>query len=879
MNLWGWWRNRAQREIELEEEIQAHLRMAEQERVARGEASPEARANARREFGNLLVTKEATRAQWGWVWLDQLVMDIRYWLRSLRRSPGFTAVAVLSLALGIGANTAIFSLFYTVMLHQLPVAHPEQLVELLYRDPGQPRSDGYRRWDEYENVRDHNHVFSALTGMAFDNLAKVRIEGSDPETLILEDVLGNYFQVLGLTPAFGRLTTPEDVPASGEADVVVVSWQYWDRWFHRDPSILGKRIFVNGEPKIIVGVAPRNYVGPRVGNRTDVWVPHQKEPVRMLARLKPDVTRRQAEAEINVLYQSWVGQNFASNRQLRQTKVELEPAGAGLARVRDLYGNSLMLLTGVVAFLLLLACVNMASMLLARSAGRQREMAVRVGLGASRGRLVCQMLTESVLLSGAGTLVGVILAYFATGALVRIMANTQAHQHVEIQVKPDLNLLLFTAGIAVLTGLLFGLAPAWYAFRSAPAPAMRQAGAAGDTWFWRWFGRGLVAAQVALSIFLVTGTVVFLSHLAKMRNFDLGFRSDHVLLVTIDPGSGYKPEQLAARYQELLLRLQTIPGVRSASASGCTPLEGCGSGSRYVKAEGHVEDPGQQQRPAISFVTPGYFETLGIPLLAGRDFSFRDVGPPRVAIVSAAVARHFFPAENPIGRHIRIVYDPRPFPFGDDLPYEIIGLAGDVKPWELHEPPYPVIYFNMFQENHVNNRFELRTSADPAAMAGPVRRVIGDSLKTALVTRVRTLSEQVDSNIVPERLITTLSEFFGVLGAALAGIGLYGLLAYSVARRTNEIGVRMALGATTRDVSRLVLGDAIGMLCAGLVLGAFMVLWGRPLAASLVQGLKPESTGPLALAGVAIAAVALLASYVPARRAARVDPMEALRHE
>jgi len=389
-----------------------------------------------------------------------------------------------------------------------------------------------------------------------------------------------------------------------------------------------------------------------------------------------------------------------------------------------------------------------------------------------------------------------------------------------------------------------------------------------------------LAAQVALSIFLVTGTAVFLSHLARMRNFDLGFRSDHVLLVTIDPsGGGYKPEQLAARYQELLRRLQAIPGVRSASVSGCTPLEGCGSGSRYLKAEGYEEDPGQQLRPAISFVTPGYFETLGIPLLAGRDFSLRDAGRPRVAIVSAAVARHFFPGENPIGRHVKIVYDPQPVPFGGDQPYEIIGLAGDVKPWELHDPPYPVIYFNMFQENHLNNRLELRTSADPAAMAGAVRRVIGDVLKTALVTRVRTLSEQVDSDIVPERLIATLSGFFGVLGAALAGIGLYGLLAYSVARRTNEIGIRMALGATTGDVSRLVLRDAVGMLCAGLVAGGFMVLWGRPLAASLVQGLKPESSAPLAVAGCVIAAVALLASYMPARRAARVDPVVALRHE
>ena len=823
---------------------------------------------------------------WSTVRLEHLRQDVRFGLRQLRRNPGFAVVAVLTLALGVGANTAIFSLFYTLMLHQLPVAHPEQLVELLYKDPGQPRSDGYRRWDEYENVRDRNHVFSALTGMTFDNLARVQIPRSDPETLILENVLGNYFGVLGLKPAIGRLTTAEDVPASGDAGVVVVSWDYWNRWFHRDPAILGKRIYVNGNPETIVGVAPRGYLGPRVGNRTDVWEPYQNDAVRMLARLAPGVTRRQAEAEMNVLYQSWVEANDPGRQspKLRQRKVELEPAGAGLARVRDLYGQSLVLLLAVVGLLLLLACFNMASMLLARSAGRQREMAVRVGLGASPGRLVSQMLTESVLLSAAGTLAGVPLAYFGTGVLARIMATTQAHQHVEIHVQPDLNLLLFTAGIAVLTGLLFGLAPAWYAFRSAPAAVMRHPGAAADTRFWRWFGRGLVSAQVALSMVLVTGAVVFLAHLKRLRNYGLGFRSDHVLQVTMDPagdpsGGGDQRDRLAAPYQELLARLQAIPGVRSASISGCTPIQGCGSGARFLIAEGQAEAPDQRQRPAISFVSPGYFATLGIPLLAGRDFSLRDVGRPRVAIVSAAVARHFFPGVNPIGRQIRVVYDAQPFPFGDDRPYEIIGLAGDVKPWELHEPPYPVVYFNMFQENHLDDQFELRTSTDPAAMAGTVRRVMRDVLTTATVTRVKTLAEQVDSDIVPERLIATLSEFFGVLGAALAGIGLYGLLAYRAARRTREIGVRIALGATPGDVASLVVGDALGMLGAGFAAGALMVLWGRPLAASLVQDLKPVNAGPLVLAGAAIAAVALLASYVPARRAARVDPMVALRHE
>jgi len=810
--------------------------------------------------------------------------DFRYALRLMRRNPGFTAVAVLSLAFGIGANTAIYSLFYTIMLRQLPVAHPEQLVGFLFSDPSDPsqlRDDGYWAWDRYEYIRDHNQSFAALTGTAFDNLASLRLEGSDPETVIEESVLGNYFQVLGLKPSIGRLTGPEDVPASGNGEAAVVSWSWWNSRFHRDPAILGKRIYVNDAPKTIVGVAPRGYVGPRVGSRTDVWLPYQKDAVRLLARLKPGVTRRQAQAEMRVLLHSLLEQSAArSHARVKPIHLDVEPAGAGFARVREQYGKALLLLLGVVGLLLLLACINMASMMLARSAGRQRELAVRVGLGAGRARLVRQMLTESVVLSAAGTLLGVLLAYAGTGILIRIMASGRAFEHIDVVVQPDLHLLLATAAIGVLTGLLFGLAPAWYAFHAAPASAFRQSGHGGDTWFWRLFGKGLVASQVALSIFLVTGTAVFLTHLSRLRNHDLGFRSDHVLLMALDPAhSSYKREQLSAPYQQLLARLQTIPGVLSASITACTPLQGCGTGSRFVNVEGHPEQPDERMRPAIYFVAPRYFETLRIPLIAGRDFSPLDVGRPRAVIISAAVAQHFFPGENPIGRHLTVVHDPRPFPFGDDRSFEIIGLAGDVKPFELHAPPYPTMYFDMFQENHIFDQFELRTASDPAAMAGTILRTTREFLASVPVKRVTTLAAQVDSNIVPERLIATLSEFFGILGAALAGIGLYGLLAYTVARRTNEIGVRMALGATARDVSRLVFGDALGMLCAGLLAGALLVFWGKPLAASLVQDLKPESAGSFALAGAAIAAVALLAAYVPARRAARVDPMIALRHD
>ncbi len=799
-----------------------------------------------------------------------MLNDIRYALRLMRRSPGFTAVAVLSLALGIGANTAIYSLFYTIMLRQLPVAHPEQLVEFLRKAPGEPREMAYWGWDKYEYFRDHSHVFSALTGMSFDNLAGIHIDGADGENLILESVAGNYFAVLGLKPEIGRLIGPEDVPARGDGSVVVVSWSYWNTRLNRDPAVLGKRIWYEDAPKTIVGVAPRSYTGPRVGARTDVWMPSGKSDLAILGRLKPGVRLQQAQAEVSVLYRNWQRQN--APLRAPQIQVELELAGAGLARVRDQYGKPLVLLTTVVGLLLLLACINMASMLLARSAGRQRELAVRVSLGAGGARLVRQMLTESLLLSGAGTVSGVVLAYWGIGVLVRIMASGRAFEHIEIQVQPDLNLLLFTTGIAIITGLLFGLGPAWYAFRLAPASTLRQTGK-GDTRFWRLFGKALVTAQVALSIFLVTAAAAFLSHLTRLRNFDLGFRRDHVLLVTLDSEhSGYKSDRLATLYQELLARMETIPQVRSASISGCTPLEGCGSGSRYVIAEGHVETREERRLTVVVFASPRYFETLGIPLLAGREFNFHD--RPRVAIVNQAMARRYFPGANPIGKHFAVEGDPKP-----DSPYEIVGVVGDAKAVELRDAPYPTMYFNMFQESQLMDDFALRTKAEPESVAGTVRQMVRDVLKTVPVARVTTLADQVDSNIVPERLIATLSEFFGCLGAMLAGIGIYGLLAYAVAQRTNEIGIRMALGATAGSVSRLVLRDMLGMVCAGLVAGTSIVFWARPLAASLLLDLKLESAAPLGFGSGAILAVALLAAYVPVRRAARVDPMVALRHD
>ena len=801
--------------------------------------------------------------------LQHLWQDARYALRGMRRSPGFTAVAVLSLALGIGANTAIFSLMNTVILRLLPVQHPEQLVELLLKYPDQPRTNGWSP-QSYQHFRDHNHVFSALTGMSRDNFLNVRTAGSEPEIMIGDYVPGNYFPLLGLKPAIGRLIGPEDAPAT----VAVVSWSYWKTRFHLDPAILGRQIVVQDKPVTIIGVTPREFFGVLVGSRTDVWLPRSAEMgMQLFGRLQPGVTLQQARAEMAVLYRFTMEEHarIFSNPLAWQTHVEVEPAGAGLARMRDLYAKPLVLLMAVVGLVLLIACVNLASMLLARAAGRQREMAVRVGLGASRLRLVQQVLTESLLLSVAGALLGVLLAQIATGVLVRIIASGREHERFNLPVQLDLQSLAFTAAVALITGLLFGLAPAWRTFRSAPASALRQTGRAGETRLGRLFGRGLVAAQVASSILLLSAAGLFVGYLSHLKHLDLGFQRERVLLVVLDPArGGYQRAQLARPYQQLLARLESIPGVRLASISGVSPIQGAGAGG-MVTAEGRQERPEDRRRVGLNWVAPKYFATLGTPLLAGRDFTFEDQGRSRVAIVNQSMARYYFLGANAIGKHV--TRD------GDDKPYEIVGVVGDAKYTEIREAPGRTMYFNMFQEGRMFSQFELRTSVEPASVVAEVRRTVRDVLKTVPVQRVITLADQVDASIVPERLIATLSGLFGALGALIAAIGLYGLLAYMVARRTNEIGIRMALGATQNAMPRMVLGEALAMSCGGLGIGVPLAYWGQRFAVSLIPDLPAKSPFPIAFGAVTMIALALLAAYLPARRATRVDPVEALRYE
>jgi predicted permease len=820
----------------------------------------------------------------------RLWQEVRYAARMLRRTPGFTAVAVLSLALGIGANTAIFSLIDTVMLRQLPVEQPGRLVELLHRFPGEPHFNGFS-WPAYRYFVDRNHGFAALLGTARSGSPHgssflVRSGAAEAQSVDGVYVTGNYFAGLGVKPAAGRLIGEPDDRIEAPAHVAVIGWAFWKRRFNLDRAVLGRSIAVDGVPVTIVGIAPRGFAGWRIEFAQDLWLPLAVQTLThpannytksrggdltLVGRLRPGVSLEQARAEMAVLYRQTMQSDqywAAGKRFIRAMKFEMEPAGAGLSGMRDRFAQPLVVLMGVVALILLIACTNVASLLLARGAARQREMALRVSLGATRLRLARQAMTESLLLAGAGAALGVVLAYGGTSALLRIIAS--GREPVQLAVQPDARVMLFTAGAALLTGLLFGLLPAWRACFTAPASPLREGGRSGETRLRRLFGKSLVVAQVAFSLVLLIAAILFLRHVESLYA-GLGFSRGHVLLVTLDPSrSGYRREQLAAPYRELLQRLEAIPGVRSATLSGMTPISGLGA-NRDATVEGYQPAPGELRYIVENWVAPRYFATYGTPLLAGRDFTSEDQGRPRVAIVNRAMARHYFGDASPLGKHV--LFD------GDLQPYEIVGLVADAKYQEVAEATPSTIYLDAFQEGHMFSRFSIRTSGAPAAIAGEVRRRVKEALPNVAVENVTTLADQVDAAIVPERLLEMVSRLFGAVGLVLAAIGLYGLLAYTVARRRSEIGIRMALGATTGNVTRMVLRDAFGMVAAGLGLGVLMAFWGRRLASSLIPGLRATMMAPLAFAAITMLAVALAAAWIPARRAARVDPMEALRHE
>jgi putative ABC transport system permease protein len=867
---------------DLSNEIRDHLDEKIAELVADGLPRKEATAAARRQFGNITLVEQDSREVWQ---IESLFADLHFAVRTLRKTPAFTTTAILTLALGIGANTAIFTLIDALMLRKLPVRDPGQLVELLHRFPGEPELSGFSQ-ESYQLMRDHNRVFSGLIATTHEAF-ELRGSGFEPQTVEGGFVDGNYFEVLGLQPALGRLIGPEDDRADHPEGVAVVSWSYWKNALNLDPSIIGKQISLEDVPVTVVGVTPRGFVGLSRESSQDIWLPlavaqlHHRPggwgSLALVGRLKPGVSFAEARADMAVLFFSTL-QAPNPNPFLRNMKFEMEPASAGLSSpLRQQFTTPLLVLMSVVSVLLLIACTNIASLLLTRGAAAQHEMALRVALGAGRLRLVRLVLAEPLLISAAGSLLALVLAYFGAGALVRIILSRQRMPGMPlrfaIQVNPDLHVLLFTAAVALLTVLLSGLSPALRVLSTLPASALRQAGSAGESRLRRLFGKSMVVTQVALSVVLFSAAALFIGYLSRLEHLNLGFRRDHLLLVSLDSSkSGYHEDQLSRLYQELLGRLEAIPGVQSATLSSMTPITGRARACYCVSVEGREEQSeNHRDMVFINSVAPNYFETYGTPLLSGREFTAQDQNGPRAAMINQTMASYYFGGRSPAGK--RLIFDLY------DQPYEIVGVVGDAKYNDIREVPPHTIYLDTFQESRVSSQITLRTSLDPDALAPEVRSLTASLLKSIPVAKITTMDDQVDASIVPERFIVTLSGWFGALGALLVAIGLYGLLSYAVARRINEIGVRMALGATRSDVSRMVLGEALRMVSGGLLIGTPVAFWARTLATHLIHDLPSRSVAPIALGIAAMIAVALMAAYLPARRASRVEPTVALRYE
>ncbi len=880
-----WHRNR--REDELEREIQTHLDLEAEEQRAAGVAEDRARHAARRAFGNAALIREDVRAVWTWTWLERLRQDVRYGLRALRNRPAFSAAAILSLALGIGANTAIFSLIDALLLRSLPVRNPAELVQVLLVEQGR-RGDSFG-YPAIRGLAARTDVFEGLCGFSGASFNVTSREGI--ERVSGAWVTGGYYQTLGLTAVAGRLLTPDD-DLPGAPPAAVLSYAYWESRFARNFGAVGQTIQIEGTPVRIAGVGPPGFSGANVGEVADLTLALAALPqliperapqlesgsqwLRVLARPRPGVSIAQAKARLAVIWPQMASvattpqMNPKRREVLLASSIDLIPGGTGYSYLRRQFQQPLLVLLGATGLVLLIACANFANLLLARGAARSREIALRFAIGARRGRIVRQLLTESVMLSSIGAALGIGLAGLASRSLVVLLSS--GHAAVQLDLEPDARVLLFTSAVALATGILFGLVPALRATAAGPGPALKGGLAVAARTRSRLLP-ALVIFQVALSLVLLIGAGLFAGTLRNLERLDPGFRHEGVLLVNLNAQrAGYRGPRLATLYEDLLGRFRRLPGVADASLSSNIPLSG-GYWSEPVSINGQ---PPTKESVQVNSVTSRFFETMGTPLVLGRDFTARDgEGAPAVAIVNETFVRRYFPDGHPLGQQIAIARQA-------SRPMQIVGVVADTVAFSLREPAPPYLYLPYFQYPAAIGfaTFEIRANGSLARPAALVRDEIRAQFPGIPAhVQVEPLTAQVERTLAQERLLAALGACFGGLALILAAVGLYGLLAYTVTRLTNEIGIRIALGAERGEVLWLVLKSALKLLTAGVVLGLPAAWAGSRLVASMLFGLT--ATDPLTIAGatVLLGATAVVAALLPARRASRVDPMVALRYE
>jgi len=873
--------NRKQYERDLADEMRLHRDLVGQ---ASGLSSP------RRSFGNVTQLQEASRAVWIWPFLETLAQDTRYALRTLRASPGFTATAVLSLALGIGANTAIFSILNAVMLRSLPVEDPQRLVVL--------QSGGNEELTNpiWEQLRDHQQAFTgtlAFSGDRFDLAA-----GGESHFANGLWVSGDFFRVLGVPAMRGRVfTADDDLHGGGHAGpLAVIGYGLWKRHYASDPDIVGKTVRLDRHPFTIVGVTPPWFTGLDVDTPYDVAIPIGCEPLlhtdrssldarstwwlRILGRLKPGETIEQADAKMKALApeidRATLPRDFDADgqRQYLEQSFGLLPAATGFSETGGRYRKALFTLMAVVGLVLVIACANIANLLLARAAARQREISIRMAIGAARRRVMRQLMSESLLLSILGAAGGLLFAVWGSRLLVRFLSR--AGTEIQLDTAPDLRVLAFTMGVAVLTGVLFGFAPALRATGVSPNQVLKEHGR-GMGGGRLGLGRALVTGQIALSLMLLVGAGLFLGTLRNLLSTDLGFSRHNVLLVqaAMMQANIVKAERPRV-YQQIVERLRGIPGVVSASSSALTPISHMGWNG-FVEPEGYSPKGKRDTLCWFNRVSPGFFATMRQPLLLGRDFSVHDdAGSPQVMLISESAARRFFGKANPIGKTIR---KPSDEPGKDDA-FQVIGVVKDAKYAKVEEVPAPTVYLDSAQDKSPSPRtnFELRTAGSVETLIPAVRAAIGE-VNRGISLEFRNFETQVSESLLQPRMVALLSAFFGGLALLLAMIGLYGVTAYGVARRQAEIGIRMALGAQPGSVIWLVLREVAAMLATGTLLGLGASLAAGRLVTSLLYGVKPYDGAPLAIAAVVLGIATGIAAYLPAHRAARLDPMAALREE